>query len=425
MRKLMSIMAVLVMSVLLVSMVSALTTADVKFSEIEVNGVELTFDDDADVESNNRVAIEEGEQIDVRVELEAGNGATDIQVEADISGYEYDDYTELEDTTHVFTIQKGDTLPKTLHLNMPTKLDKDEYWLRLRIMDKKSATVEKVVKLSVEPKRHAIDVKDVAFSPSSTVKAGRTLLATVLLENYGDKHEKDVKVTVTIPALGVSATEFMDVVAMDDKNGLNNIDYEDVPEVFLPIPADAAAGEYKVDVVVKYDDLRETVTKSYNVNVAENEMFKTSDKLVLAVGPEFQTVAQGNSVTYGVALTNAGSASKAYTVSAVSGNGVTASVSESLAVLGAGENKVVYVTVTPGANTPVGEQVVSVTIKSGSETLETVALRASVVAGSDNFNLRNGLEIALIVLVVLLVVIGLIVGFSRLKRDDEEEQTYY
>ncbi len=212
---------------------------------------------------------------------------------------------------------------------------------------------------------------------------------------------------------------------MDDKNGLNNIDYEDVPEVFLPIPADAAAGEYKVDVVVKYDDLRETVTKSYNVNVAENEMFKTSDKLVLAVGPEFQTVAQGNSVTYGVALTNAGSASKAYTVSAVSGNGVTASVSESLAVLGAGENKVVYVTVTPGANTPVGEQVVSVTIKSGSETLETVALRASVVAGSDNFNLRNGLEIALIVLVVLLVVIGLIVGFSRLKRDDEEEQTYY
>ena len=67
-------------------------------------------------------------------------------------------------------------------------------------------------------------------------------------------------------------------------------------------------------------------------------------------------------------------------------------------------------------------------MKSGSETLETVALKASVVPGQANSNLslRNGLEIALIVLVVLLVVIGLIIGFSRLRKDDEgEEQTYY
>jgi len=57
---------------------------------------------------------------------------------------------------------------------------------------------------------------------------------------------------------------------------------------------------------------------------------------------------------------------------------------------------------------------------------ETVTLTANVVEGNgSNFNLRGGLEIALIVLVVLLVIIGLIVGFSRLRKDDEEEQTYY
>jgi len=52
-------------------------------------------------------------------------------------------------------------------------------------------------------------------------------------------------------------------------------------------------------------------------------------------------------------------------------------------------------------------------------------LAGAAPAQANDFNLRNGLEIALIVLVVLLVIIGLIVGFSRLKKDDEEEQTYY
>jgi uncharacterized membrane protein len=139
-----------------------------------------------------------------------------------------------------------------------------------------------------------------------------------------------------------------------------------------------------------------------------------------------QTVTAGKTATYGVALTNAGTASKAYTVQAIAGNG-NALVSEGLVVLSPGQNKVVYVSYTPAADAAAGEQLLSVSIKSGSDALETVTLKANVVAAkvADTFNLRNGLEIALIVLVVLLVIIGLIVGFSRLRKDDEEEQTYY
>ena len=71
------------------------------------------------------------------------------------------------------------------------------------------------IELAVEPVRHGVDIADVDFSPGLTVKAGRSLLTTVLLENFGDKVEKDVKVTVEIPELGVSAVEYVDVLPDD------------------------------------------------------------------------------------------------------------------------------------------------------------------------------------------------------------------
>ena len=247
-----------------------------------------------------------------------------------------------------------------------------------------------------------------------------------MLENFGDKTEKDVKVTVAIPALGVSATEFVDVIETDN----NNVEYEDVPEMFLPLPANAQGGEYDLVVTAKYDNLMETVTQTMKVSVVANEMFQTSDKLVLAYGPESQTVAAGSKATYAIALTNAGASSKAYMLEAVAGDWAKVALSESLVVLEAGKNKVVYVDVTVASNAPVGEHAASVVVKSNDNVLETLNLKANVVAASapvaQEFSLRNGLEVALIILVVLLVIIGLIVGFSRLKKDeDEEEKTYY
>jgi uncharacterized membrane protein len=157
-------------------------------------------------------------------------------------------------------------------------------------------------------------------------------------------------------------------------------------------------------------------------------MFADSNgKLVLAVGPQVQNAAVGSSVTYGVALTNAGRTSKAYTVQAVAGDWADVKVSESLIVLEAGKNKVVYVELTPNENAIAGENVATLVIKSGDDVLETVSLKANVgeAVESNGVGLRNGLEIALIVLVVLLVVIGLIVGFSRLRKEDDDEETYY
>ena len=424
MKKLLSIMALFVISLLTLSMVSALDANDLVIKSIEVNG--------HNVEDGEVLAVEEGETLEVEVGL-VNDGSTDvedIEIEVEISGYEYDDYEELEDSTHIDNLQDGNTKYFDLEVQMPKKLDKDEYMLRVRVMDKNTAAITHNILLSIEPTRHGIDIADVALSPGNTQKAGRSILATVLLENFGDKTEKDVKVTVAIPELGISATEFVDVVSTETTDENNNVDYEDVPEMFLPLPATAVAGEYSLVVTAKYDHFRETVTKIVKVNVLANEMFApTSDKLVLAVGPESQNVAAGTTASYAIALTNAGSSSKAYVLDVVTGDWATATLSESLVVLEAGKNKVVKVDVTPVAGAVAGEHVASVAVMSGDDVLETIVLKANVVeskASAQKFSLRNGLEIALIVLVVLLVIIGLIIGFSRLRKDeDEEEQTYY
>ena len=421
MKKLLSLMALFVISLLTLSMVSAVDLTNVNIKSIEVNGNNVNF------VGGEVIAVDEGQVMEVKVGLtNDGVDVEDIEVEVEISGYEYDDYENLDDSTHLFDLAAGTTKYVNLDVQMPNKLDKDTYWLRVRIMGKNGDAVPATVKLAVEPNRHGIDIKDVAFSPGNTVKAGRSLLTTVLLENYGDKTEKDVKVTVSMPELGVSATEYVDVVATDN----HNIDYEDVPEMFLPIPATAAEGEYDVVVTVKYDDLRETISETYKVLVMGNALLNDNcEKLVLALGPETQIIAAGTTGTYAIALTNAGTCSKAYNLEIVTGYWGTATLSESLVVLEPGKNQVVYADVTVNAGTDAGQHVASLVVKSGNNVLETVVLKTNVVdngSAVDNFSLRNGLEIALIVLVVLLVIIGLIIGFSRLRKDDDsEEQTSY
>ena len=468
MRKIWSLMALFVVSLLMVSMVSAadpLTWGQTQTSirgapvndnlgwAVEINGdpvflgnkvVEVKDqngvivgqdivwevnpanpDDDVSVPS---ISVDEGQTIDVVTRLYTGASAEqDIEVEAKIKGY---DYGTLSDSTPLFDMTANTQKTVRLSIDLPKKLEKRIYWLHLAVYSGDTAPVTQIVKLNIEPAKYGLDIADVSFSPGNTVKAGRSLLTTVLLQNYGNNKENDVKVTVAIPQLGVSATEFVDVVSTDN----SNIDYEDVPEMFLPIPATAAEGDYEVRVTAQYRNFMEVVTKTLNLHVLANEMFPTSQEetLVLAVGPEVQNVAAGSTGTYAVALTNEGYSSKAYTLQVVTGDWALASVSESLVVLEPGKNKVVYIDVTPNANAAAGEHVASLAISSGSDVLQTIGLRANVVAPAapvqgSKVSLRSGLEIALVVLVVLLVIIGLIIGFSRLRKDEDEdeEQTYY
>ncbi len=439
MRKLLNIMAFFVISVLLVSMASAGVSESTLGSLTDKEAKVTVKVNDEEVDEKNLLVVEEGEKLDIEIELKlpatvtvkdangqdvvvAAKDAKQIEVLARLSGYEYSDYVSLEDVSDMFDLKAGTKKTVRLEITVPNDLSNEKNTLRVFVLDRNSQEITQNFPIYVESPRHAVDINDVYFSPGETVKAGRALLVTPVLENYGDRTEEDIAVTVEIPALGVKATEVVKDLEADER--------KDVPEMFLPIPVAAAAGTYDVKVTAKYDKY-ETATKTLSITVVASEAVK-SDKVLLAVGPGAQTVAAGKTATYGVALSNEGTTTKAFTFDvATGGNWATASVSEMLIVLAPGQNKVVYVDVTPAADATAGQHTVSVAVKAGSETVQTIALQANVAAPapaaaqSNDFNLRNGLEIALIVLVVLLVIIGLIIGFSRLKKDDEEEQTYY
>ena len=77
-------------------------------------------------------------------------------------------------------------------------------------------------------------------------------------------------------------------------------------------------------------------------------------------------------------------------------------------------------------------------VSSGGEVLKEFSLKANVVAGEEPqpvpgqwATIKRVLEIGLVVLVVLLVILGLIIGFSKLRGkddaadEDNKSETYY
>src|SRR3989338_2926295 len=228
MRKLLNIMALIVIGLLSLSFVSALDTTNVMVDSVRVNGDYITLDP-ATGNATETLAVEEGQTLEIRLGLQSTTGTTDVEVDAKISGFEYSDEVSLSDSTPLFDVAMGTTKYVNLQVEVPRELDADNYWLRLRVLDQNSAAVMWNIPLQIESARNGLDIADVSFSPSTTVKAGRSLLATVLLQNNGERNQNDVKVTVAIPELGVSAVEYVDVDAADGSaaDGDSN-DYEDV-----------------------------------------------------------------------------------------------------------------------------------------------------------------------------------------------------
>ncbi len=419
MKKVLMLLALLIVSLVTIGMVNA-ATLPVSIEELKVDGNKLSKSS-----AKENLYVEEGKSLKVQIKVKNTGTTTvkDMEVEAALKGSKY----SVDAQTSLFDLDAGDSRWISLSLSLPKNLDKDLYLLRIWVTDKNSDEVKETYNLKVNPIRNGVGVKDVVFSPGTTVKAGHSLIADVLVDNFGAKDEKDVKVTLSIPALGVSTADYVSKIENDDKK---------VSEpMFLRLPLCAKAGTYDAKVTVAYDDADKTVTKTYKLNVLANDRCTTSaatgGKLVLTVGPETQNVVANKQAVYPIALTNAGTETKTYVLELTAGSWATSKLSDNLVVLAPGKTKVAYAYLTPSKDVTAGQKVATLSVKSGNNVLKTVYLKANVVKESKSLSLRNGLEIALVVLVVILVIVGLILGFSRLRKDDEEEvldeegKTYY
>ncbi len=418
-----------VLMLVLIGLLAVAVSATIT-GKVDVDGTTLLPD------ATTRLDLERGQTVDVRIELTSDVELKNVEVTGLISGYEYNDYERMSDTTHVFDMEAGVLYVKHLQLTLPVRVDQDNYKLRIMISDRYNTALVNNYNLKIDVARHALQIRDVIFNPEGDVVAGRALLTTVRVQNVGDKDEQSVKVKVSIPALGISASDYIDTIDAGDSTTSE--------ELYLRIPTDAKAGDYTVDVTVEYDEGFETLSGKKTIHVSEpvctedacNPAPEKEEKTIITISTDMQQLVkgQGGSV-YPIALTNEGKSTKTYVIRVDGTEGwATSRISPSnVVVLAPGETSTVFIYLSATDAATTGEHMFSVSISSADTVLKQLPLKASVVSeqvpvfGWDK--IKTALEIGFVILVVILVVLGLIIGFSKLREKDEPEevsgQTYY
>jgi len=410
-------LSILVASLMMMLIFSAAASATMTISLVKFDGTTLSQSS-----TNSVLAVDRGDDIPVSITLTSDVDAQNVQVEAVIRGYDHND--AIEDTTDSFDMKAGVTYVKKLKIPIRSRLDQDRYKLRVRVSDRDSATVEQTYELEIEADRHNLMIRDIILNPENEVKAGRALLASVRVANLGQRDQKDIKVTVSIPELGVSATSYLDEIEKEDDDD----DSKTSEEMFLRIPADAKSGDYTVRAQVTYDEGDEVATQDTQIRViAEEKAAASEDKTIITLVTDVQNANAGSSASFPLTITNAGSSSKVYTISVDGANWAQFSVSPTnVLVVDAGQSRAATVNAAVAKNAAAGTQTFMVSVMSDGKVLKQVPLKVNVTAGRDKSSLKKALEVGLIVLLILIVIIGLVLGFTRRKDDEEkDDKSYY
>lgn len=421
----------------LVLVIVAMFAANALALNINITDVELDEDTLSATGTNVVRDLERGNEFDVKVHVVANEAASDVEIEATITGVHNDD---VSDSTDTFDMRANTAYVKKLTLTLPQRMDQDNYKLRVRVEDRNGNTVQETYDLVIDTQRNNVMIKDVILSPASSVQSGRALLATVRVKNYGENDEEDVKVTVSIPELGITASDYI-----EELKGDTDEESSSTEELYLRIPACATPKDYTMNVEVEYDDGDAKATAKKTVTVVEGDYcpsgavpVEETGMSVITVGTTSQNVVSGEGgAIYPITISNQGTTTGTYSVSVdLVGNWATVQLSPSNVVtIPSGATSTVYVYIAANS-AAAGENMFSVTVSKSGEVLQQVPMKATVVAPSKAASvtgwsgLKKALEIALVVLVVLLVIFGLIVGFNKLRNSgdgngEDSEKTYY
>lgn len=418
----MKIKSIIMFLILLISMLAplAIGASSVVFSEIEVNDIEVT--------AGGRVAIDRGEDLDIRVELFSPVDYEDVRVEASVEGYEYD---EIEDETKIFDMNAGSTYVKNLHLNIPEDIDVGDYVLNIEAKNQEGTSYMYGIVLEVNESRHSLDIQDIILRPTSQVEAGRPLGIEVRVENLGSRKEEDIKVVASIKDLGVSTRNYLDELSHIE---LDSDDDETSGSVmlYLPIPVDAVSGEYDVYVDVEYDRNHEVVTGKTKVYVEGTDVGAADINTIISIDAISKAVNKDEQVVYKFMLANLDDKEAVYSLDVgtqVWGNFALQPGFVRVSPGGAGELNLVL---SPKDNAVAGDHTFSVQVRESDEVLRTIDLNANILKAK-GVSFKYVLEIGFAILVALLVILGLIIAFKKLGNREEEEpepiidngQSYY
>jgi len=424
--KIFSMILVLAMSlVIFAGAAHALT-----IQEVKIDGVELASD-------SQIVHVDRGDQVDVTVQLKGSSSdEKSVRVKAWIGGYKYD---QVEDVSSQFNVLADTVYVKNLELDMPEDMDStQDYTLHVEVYGPTGDEVEYdslSFTLRVTPVQNLLDVQDVIFNPGLTVQAGNPLYAKVRVENMGDNKEKDIRITMSIPALGISVRDYIDqLVSVNEDTDSDNKISMTSNELMLKIPENTKAGTYEVQITTEYDRFHESVKKTYLLNIEAAEITSEKQEIsnLVSIDSATKEVDQGKGVIYKLTIANLGSKAQAYNV-VVSGadTWATSRVDPAFVTVMSDSTGETYVYVSANEDAVAGLHMFSVQVMSGNTLVKEFNLGADVKEiAKSKFNLSLALWIVFAVLVIAVVVLGIILLVKRSREEGAEEpsteaQTYY
>ena len=401
---------------------------------LEVREVKV---DGHEVENGDTITtkVERGENLEIDVQLYSNESQDNVEIEAFISG---DDHYTIADTSEVFDVEADEISWEDLELQLPDNMDQDEYDLRVLVTTRKGQAKIYNYNLRISTDRHALAIEDVVMSPKYGVKAGHGLFATVRIKNTGLKDEEGIKISISVPELGMSFSDYIDELEAEDEITSEELWLGRVPECAQP-------GKYRVDVEVQFDEYTRSVTATEQIEVFEGDLCKPQEdkddkeepQETIQVPSTHKNVKAGmGGSVYALVIKNPTSTAKEYNikVSGVKGWGSSSVTPGNTVVVDGGSSKAISVYVTANKNATAGERTFVVNVASEDSSADIV-LTANVQEADkkeepqQQMDFVKGLQIALLVLVVLLVILGLVLMFNRMRgREGEgmdETQSYY
>lgn len=411
---------------LLVSSVHGALSFDYNIERVDVAGTTAS-----EMPGATEVTVERGQALPIDVWVHAVNSVDNVRVEASLKGYERGSvHTESD----IFGLDANTLKKVSLVLEIPSDLDASEtHTLVIEVNDKQNGVLQEY-SIRVKEKRHLLNVLDVIFRPSSTVEAGRFLRTVVRLENLGGKDEKDIKVTVSIPSLGVSTRDFVDklVTLNNDKNNKDDQSSLSTNELVLQIPKDAKEGDYEVRVDVEFNRGSDIQTLKGTVHVSGGKETAETNTII-SVDSTSQTLEKNEEGTYRLTFANLGDTRKLYNVEVVGAEtwgDVT--VEPGFTSVGPSEAGSLLVKVKPKTGTAAGTKVFTVKVNENNKLVKEVNLNTNISESSSfgAFSTRKVLEVLFAILIVVLIVLALVVAFRKARGqgpgvETNSEQTYY
>ena len=378
-------------------------------SPVEVEKIEVN---DIAVSSNDVLDVNNGDTLEVQLQVYAFETVDRARFEILVSGYEHKSLYAVSDEP--IKLVAGTTRYVTLSIDLPDDMDnEEEYTLEIRGRDEVSGISEEYT-LYVNTQRDRVDVLDFITTPSSGVEPGQTVIAEVRMKNRGQKDQESVRVNVAIPELGISESSYVSNLGRDEVVTSD--------DMLIFVPEEAAAGQYQVVVTLEYDEGYDESFSTFTMDVLSPRLVDR-ENLIVSFNNNVDLVA-GESKSFNIVVANPNSQATPISLAALDAAWADVEVSPSLAMVQAGADATFTVSVTP-KSAIAGEKDLVLSVKEGTNTAADLTVN-TYVEGSDELDMTN-IILAVLLVIAIIVLLALVVTIARRKGDNNPEDTeeYY